>query len=107
MFSSGEGGGGAKGGILFFALVTAGKDPLLRGEASVIVSGEGLGACGAGSAAKLLVSSSNSRLLKSNLLGNAFKKRLEVALIRNTNASIFLTRMIWFLEILSRENLHF
>lgn len=37
------------------------------------------------------------------LLGNAFKKRLEVALIRNTRASTFFTRMIRFLETLSRE----
>lgn len=66
--SSGEGGGVTKGGTLFFALVTAGKDPLLRGEASVIVSGEGLGDCGAGSAAKLLVSSSNSRRFKISVL---------------------------------------
>jgi len=56
--------GGINGGILFFALVNAGNDPLLRGNTIVIISGEGLGVSGAGIAAKLLVSSSNSRLLK-------------------------------------------
>lgn len=56
--------GEINGGILFFALVNAGKDPLLRGNTLVTISGEGLGASGAGIAAKLLVSSSNSRLLK-------------------------------------------
>lgn len=58
------GGGDVNGGILFFAVATAGKEPLLRGNTLVVISGEGLGALGAGIASKLLVPSSNSRLLK-------------------------------------------
>lgn len=107
VFLLGEGGGGIKGGIFFFVLVIVGKDLLFWGEVLVIVFGEGLGVCGVGLVVKLFVFLSNLCFLKLNLFGNVFKKCFEVVLIWNINVLIFLIWMIWFFEILLRENFYF